>query len=150
MKELLNSIILLVSAVVMGIIVLPLGFVYYILWSVWTSKKSNIFSIFTKIWRIFNELMLVFASIIRQVAIGIDQVGNVIAGELIEDCITKEENTTFSKSGITISASTGKLETEGKLNKVGIWFTETLSKVFEENHSVIAYKLWLRDQEPID
>jgi hypothetical protein len=95
-------------------------------------------------------VFIVLGDIIWALCIGIDQIGNVCSGELIEDCITAEENTTFRQSGITISASTGKLETEDKLNKTGKWFTKTLSKIFEKNHSILAYKHWLRSKEPLN
>lgn len=147
MKQLLNSFILLISALIIGAFVLPIGFVYDLFWSMY---KANFVKFFKRFFRVINQIIIVIASIIEQVAIGIDQVGNVMAGEFIEDCITAEENTTFRESGITISASTGKLESEGKLNDVGTWFTKTLSKVFGKDHSILAYKRWLRNNQPLD
>lgn len=147
MKQLFNSLILLISALILGLIVLPIGFIYDLCWSVY---KANFVKFFKRFFLIINEILKVIASMIEQLAIGIDQIGNVMGGELIEDCITAEEDTTFRKSGITISASVGKLEYENKLNKTGWWLTKLLSKVFGNEHSVRAYKYWIRSQQPID
>lgn len=150
-KKLLASLKLLIVAILLGSIVLPIGFLYDLGHSAYKSKFTQfLFRVLLMFRELFIVIISIFLVIIERIfyslAYGIDQIGNVISGELIEDCITWEEDTTFGKSGVTISASTGKLEYEGKLNKVGKWFTKQLSKSFEENHSINAYKSWLENK----
>ena len=77
-----------------------------------------------------------------------------MAGELVEDCVTTIEDTLYGKHGITLSAATGDLEIkENKirnkkyLNKFGIGFSNSLSKVFEKNHSILAYKYYILNKK---
>lgn len=63
-----------------------------------------------------------------------------INGEIIEDIITYEEDTEFSKKHVTVSASTGKLELEEKLNPRGKWFSKALNFVFgQKAHAIDSW-----------
>jgi len=151
-KKLWQSLKLLMAALILGSIVLPIGFLYDLGHSIYESKKKRFLIRFLILIRelcivILSMIMTILERVAYALAFGIDQIGNVMAGEMIEDCITAEENTLFGKSGVTISASTGKLETEGKLNKVGKWFTNFLSRTLGKNHSVDAYDSWTADNE---
>lgn len=54
--------------------------------------------------------------------------------------ITHEENTTFNQKNISVSASTGKLEIDGKLNKFGRKFSKLLNIVFgQKRHAVDSW-----------
>lgn len=81
----------------------------------------------------------------HHIAKAIDKLGNVLAGEMIEDIITPIEKTYFGLGEFTISASTGYLVALHKkninaLNPRGIWFSNALNKVFdEEQHCLSAY-----------
>lgn len=85
-----------------------------------------------QIWNVIKYFLL-------QTAIALDLFGNTAGGELIEDCVTAKENTLYGRGDWTVSAATGKLETENDLNKTGKWFTNVLSKILGQGHSVNAY-----------
>ena len=77
--------------------------------------------------------------ILHSFAYSLDLMWNV-NGELIEDIITHEEHSEFSKKNITVSASVGKLEIEGELNPRGKWFSKFLNMVFgQKAHAIDAW-----------
>ena len=76
---------------------------------------------------------------IYQLAITNDYIGNAFGGELVEDCVTTEEKTLYGNGQVTVSASTGQLETNNKLNKFGVKFANLLSKVLGKDHCKNAY-----------
>lgn len=85
--------------------------------------------------------------IVHEIAYSIDMLGNVTAGELIEDCITPLEKTYFGLGEITISAAIGYCEwmaRNGKphsLNKFGWWLSKMLNKAFnEKEHCLRSYR----------
>ena len=64
-----------------------------------------------------------------------------VNGEIIEDMITAEEDTTFTQKNISVSASTGKLEIDGKLNWFGRLFSKTLNLFFgQKQHAIDAWR----------
>lgn len=144
MKRFIQPILWLISAIVLGIILLPVGFLYDLGKCV---KEAKTISFFKRFWSLIKAVFLNLSWLCGQTAIAIDLLGNVISGELLEDCLTSEENTTFRDPNITISASVGKLEIEGKLNKTGIWFSKLLSKVFEDNHCINAYNSYKAENQ---
>lgn len=135
-REYYQGFLFLLTALFIGSLLIPIGLIYtvgkYI--KEWKWRET---------WKLFRDLFLsiliTFSWICERIAVGIDILGNVAAGEFLEDCITSREDTLFSKPGITISASTGELESRDELNKTGKWFSNMLSKVFEDNHSLLAY-----------
>ena len=138
--------IFLISATILGIIILPIGLLYSIGKMIYEAKFIKFFK---RMWEFFLEILFVLSWICERLAVGIDILGNVVAGELFEDCVTTVEDTLYGKHGITLSASTGDLEIKEKLtnkniylNKTGLFFTKLLSKVFENNHSILAYKYY--------
>lgn len=143
-KQFFTPIIWFLAAAIIGAIIIPIGFL-------WDLGKCFVefrwATFFYKIWVLMRETLLNLSWIIGRIAVGIDMLGNVIAGEFLEDCITSEENITFRQADITISASVGKLEAEGKLNKVGQWFTKALSAVFGKNHAIDAWNDWQKEQQ---
>ena len=72
----------------------------------------------------------------------IDLFANVLLGELIEDIVTSEEDTLFSKGDITISAALGDLLRRNKLNKTGLLITRILTMLDKtsNNHCLDAIK----------
>lgn len=109
-----------VCAIILGIILLPISFVY----SMFVHRFGSDFFL--------NN------------AITIDILGN-INGELIERLVTKERNTLFGTKGVTISASLGDLELKGKLNKRGIFLCFILEFFFSEpDHCINAYNNYIR------
>ncbi|MHA2055815.1 MAG: hypothetical protein ACW99F_19770 [Candidatus Hodarchaeales archaeon] len=96
---------------------------------------SSIYYVFTlKPWRAIKFF-------IHELAKSIDLLGNVLAGEMIEDLVTSAEKTFFGLGDITISSAIGYEEYTGRLNKLGFWFTNLLDVVFnEEKHSICNYE----------
>jgi len=150
MKELLQGLVTLIASIVVTIFSWSLGTVYSLGYSIWLSvtlKKWNAFFIFW--WRLIDGFAAALGHIFYETAIALDMTWNV-NGEIIEDFITHEENTTFSEKNITVSASTGKLKTEGKLNKVGMGFSKVLNRVFnQKNHAVDAWHYYI-DKKTLD
>lgn len=148
MKELFTSILTLLGAVFVSIFVLSLGSIYSLGYSIWLSitlKKWNAFFIFW--WRLLDGLLFAIANIIHSIAYSLDLMWNV-NGEMIEDIITSEEKTTFNNRAITVSASVGKLQEEGKLNETGKWFSKSLNIVFgQKSHALDAWEYFKAKNE---
>lgn len=159
----------LIAAIILGIILIPIGIFWSfgkLIYDIIKSKLS-IFESFLKFYKylinVILQILIVAAYLLGRLtiafrmiffelkfwaglkslenglAISIDIFGNVTVGEFIEDLVTAEEDTYFGNGKFTISAATGYLEKKGLLNKRGIWFTNTLSFVFGDNHSINAY-----------
>lgn len=153
-KTIFRGPIFLIAAMLLGIIIIPIGFIYTLGKNIIEFKWH---SFFKNIWNFILEILYVISWMCERLAVGIDILGNVAAGELVEDCVTTVEDTLYGKHGITLSASTGDLEIKENiyrnnkyLNKFGLIFTKTLSKVFEKNHSILAYKYYKLNQKLID
>jgi len=158
----------LIAAVILGIIVIPLGLIWAFgkpFYDNFKSKRSpkDAFIWFLRYWiNIFIQIIYVisyfldklviilkmiffefrvwagFKYLEHTIAIVIDLFGNVTSGELIEDCVTTKENTLYGNGKYTISAATGYLLIKNFLNKTGLWFSSVLDK-FEEDHCRKAY-----------
>lgn len=150
MKELFTSILTLIGAIFVSIFILSLGSIYSLGYSIWLSitlKKWNAFFIFW--WRLLDGLLFAIANIIHSIAYSLDLIWNV-NGEMIEDIITAEEKTTFNNRAITVSASVGKLQKEGKLNNTGKWFSKSLNIVFgQKSHAIDAWE-YLKAKNKLD
>jgi len=99
-------------------------------------RKGKVFVTF---YRLFKEVVNIVFDIFLTVAIIIDRLANVIVGDLIERCVTKERDTTFGKNDWTISASLGKLQSEVKLIKFGVKFVRFIDRIFGKFHCRDAY-----------
>jgi len=142
--QIINPYTELAGAILVGVFVLPIGFVYSIVMSIKKLSLKGFLNVFVNLALQFSKVV---SWIVLQLAVGIDMIGNVISGEMLENAITTETNTTFGDGNITISASTGKLQAENKIDKkFGIFFNKALSKIFGVNHSIDAWKNWLIDQ----
>ena len=140
MKELFIGLLELIGALLVSILLLPIGFVYSLGYSIWLSitvKNWKAFFLFW--WRFIDGICAAIGYILHSVAYSLDLSWNV-NGEIIEDIITHKEDTEFSKKNITVSASTGKLEIEDKLNPRGKWFSKMLNLVFKQKaHAVDSW-----------
>lgn len=158
--------------------ILVLGFVYNIFKPFWDYRKLSIKGRFEAYLKWYEDMViqtihvvfylfkhvLVFTwyfltlrfwksikHIVHEIARAADLLGNVFAGEMIEDLVTPIEKTYFGLGEITISAATGYLEQLSQsnpkaLNKFGWWITKTLNKAFnEEKHSVWSWEREIRD-----
>ncbi len=140
MKEFGIGLIELLGAIIVTVLILPVGFIYSFGYSIWltiTIKKWYAFFVFW--WRFIDGMFSSIGYIFHSIAYGLDLTWN-INGEIIEDIITHEENTEFSKKNVTVSASTGKLELEGKLNPRGKWFSKLLNLAFgQKAHAIDSW-----------
>lgn len=141
MKLLLNGIISLIMATLVSIIVLPLGFVYSLGYSIFMSFKKRDITLFFKFWfKLIDGFAHAIGHALYNLAYALDLSWNV-NGELLEDMITSEENTTFSDKEITVSATVGKIELDGKLNKYGKFSSRVLNKVFgQKRHAADSWE----------
>ena len=140
MKELFLGIWALIWAVIVTVLMWTLGFVYSIGYSFWltiTLKKPLAFFKFW--WRVIDGVSFALGNLLYEIAYALDLTWNV-NGEIIEDLITAEEKTTFTDRDISVSASVGKLEVEGKLNKFGKKFSKVLNFAFgQKQHATDAW-----------
>lgn len=141
MKQFLFALLALIGSAIVTIVYLPLGFLYSIGYGIWLKRRGNQWTaLFRYAWRIVDGTFCAFAHIIHWgLAYGLDLLWNV-HGELIEDAVTHEDDTTFGEKDISVSASIGKLEIDGKLNKTGRIFSKVLNFVFwQKQHAKDAW-----------
>lgn len=137
MKELLSGALTLLGALIVSPLMFSIGILYSLCYSIWLSltlKKWYAFFLFW--WRLVDGLCASLGNLLLEVAFSLDLAWNV-NGEILEDMITTEENTTFGQKNITVSASTGKIEIDGKLNKFGLKFSKALSLIFKQKKHAI-------------
>jgi len=140
MKELGIGLLELIGASIVSVLILPIGFIYSLGYSIWltvVAKKWSAFFLFW--WRFIDGICAAIGYVLHSIAYGLDLTWNV-NGELIEDLITHKEDTEFSKKNVTVSATTGKLEIEDKLNPTGKWFSKALNFAFgQKAHAVDSW-----------
>lgn len=137
MKELLSGALTLLGALIVSPLMFSIGILYSLGYSIWLSLTLNKwYSFFVFWWRLIDGLCAALGNLLLEVAFSLDLAWNV-NGEILEDMITTEENTTFGQKNITVSASTGKIEIDGKLNKFGLKFTKALSLIFKQKKHAI-------------
>ena len=156
MKELFISILALFGALIMSCLNYPLGIIYSFFYSFVLSfskkhrKKYNPkwgYFFFIYFWvRFIDGFAAAIGHLIYEVGYALDLGWNV-NGEIIEDMVTAKENTTFSEKNVSVSASIGKLEIAGDLNKFGRWFSKALNFAFRQKSH--AKGAWLFLQEKI-
>jgi len=144
MKELAIALWALLWALIVSVALLPVGFVYNLLYGIWLSKrarKGNRWTaIFRFVWRIIDGVCAAIGHTIYEFAYGWDLSWNVVGGEFLEDCITAKEDTTFTEKNVSVSASVGKLEIDNDLNKTGKWFSKALNFAFgQKQHARDAW-----------
>lgn len=89
--------------------------------------------------KLLYQIWVVIKYLINRISFVIDLLGNVVAGELLEDTMTTNEDTWFGNGKISVSAAVGYEEKRKSLVPFGNFMTNTLGKVFEKNHSINAY-----------
>jgi hypothetical protein len=147
----LSPIWLLIISIILFILLIGLGFVHLFLKSTYNLLQFRFWKgliYFFWYWiRVVVQLWRTIQYFCLHIAISIDLFGNVICGEAIEDLVTTEENTLFGDGEITISTSTGELESKNKLNESGLKFSNFLSKILGKNHCIESYKRHLYNKE---
>ena len=152
MKELLSGIVTLICAMFVTLFMWSIGTLWSLGYSIWLSiTLKKWYAFFQFWWRLIDGFCAAIGHMLFETAYALDLTWNV-HGEIIEDAVTTEEDTTFNQKNISVSASVGKLEIDGKLNKFGIKFSKFLSLVFrQQRHAVDSWnflvaKKNLRDQ----
>lgn len=140
MKELLQGLWALIWATAVSVLIITIGTTYSLFYSIWLSiTLKKWYAIFTFWFKLIDGFAASLGHLFYEFAYSQDLCWNV-NGEIIEDLITSEENTTFTEKNISVSASTGKLEIDGKLNKTGIIFSKLLNFFFgQKQHATDAW-----------
>lgn len=141
MKELGIGLVELIGAILVTVLVVPIGFLYSIIYSLWlTITMKKWYAFFKFWWDIIDGVAGALGHLLHNLAYSLDLIWNVAAGEMIEDGITAKEDTEFRKKNVTVSASTGKLEIEGELNAAGKKFSKVLNIAFgQKAHAADAW-----------
>lgn len=113
MLKLLKSLVLLVVSVALACVMLPLGIL-------WTSVEIGIRFLFPH-WKSAGEKSLGYlSSIIRSIAIGLDQIGNSVCRDMLNATLIHQyESYKFGRINETISSVLGKNQRQGTLSGLG-------------------------------
>lgn len=140
MKELFQGLWALVWAIIVSCLMFSIGTAYSLLYSIWlTLTMKRWYAFFQFWWKLVDGACLALGHIFYEIAYALDMGWNV-NGEILEDMLTAKENTTFTERDLSVSASVGKLEIDGDLNKFGKWFSKLLNFFFgQKQHAVDAW-----------
>lgn len=149
MKEFLTGILALTAALIVSLIVLPIGFLYSLGYSIWlTVTLQDWKAMFKYLWTLIDGILAAIGHAFYYLAEALDIMWNV-KGEVIEDVITHEDNTTFGQKNTTVSYSVGKLEHEGKLNVFGRILSKILNIAFlQKQHALDSY-YWTEERKEL-
>ena len=137
MKEFLGGLWALIWAIIVSVLVFAITPLYSLGYSIFMSVKYASPVPFFKFWvRLVDGIMASLGYMFYEIGYTLDMMWNV-NGELLEDMITHKEDTTFSDKNISVSASVGKLETEGDLNKYGLFCSKVLSFAFNQKQHAL-------------
>lgn len=117
-----------------------IGTVYSLIYSIYMSVTfKDKWRFFKFWWRLIDGFCAAIGHALYEIAYALDMGWNV-NGEILEDIITAKEDTTFSQKNISVSATTGKLEIDGDLNKAGKIFSKALNFFFgQKQHAKDAW-----------
>jgi hypothetical protein len=140
MKELLQGIWVLIWAIIVTTLVWSIGTIYSLGYSIWLTLTLKKPIAFFKFWlRTIDGFLAAIGHVLHEIAYALDLTWNV-NGEIIEDIVTTEENTTFNQKNITVSSSIGRLELDSKLNKSGKKFSKVLNFFFgQKRHAIDSW-----------
>ena len=140
MKELFEGIWALIWALIVTTLMWSVGTLYSLVYSIYMSITCKDKWMFFKFWwRMIDGFAAALGYLLYEAAYALDLTWNV-NGEIIEDIITTEENTTFNQKNISVSASTGKLQIEDKLVPSGKKFSKVLNFFFgQKQHAIDAW-----------
>lgn len=140
MKELFQGLWALIWALIVSNLMFTVGIAYSFVYSIWlTITLKRWYAFFQFWWKLVDGLCLVVGHIFYEIAYALDMGWNV-NGEIIEDMVTAKENTTFTERDLSVSASIGKLQIDGDLNKFGKGFSKTLNFFFgQKQHAIDAW-----------
>jgi hypothetical protein len=140
MLEFIKGIWVLVFAIMISILVFTIGTLYSLGYSIYMSVSGKDWKAFFKFWwRTIDGFLASVGHALYEISYALD-IGWNVNGEIIEDMVTHEEKTTFGQKNISVSASVGKLEIDGKLNKFGKFFSKLLNFFFwQKQHAIDAW-----------
>ena len=108
----LKSILLLIVSVALACVMLPLGII-------WTTVEIGIRFLFPH-WKSAGEKSLGYlSSIIRSIAVGIDQIGNSVCRDMLNRLLITSGGHSFGRIQETISSVLGKNEKSWTLTWIG-------------------------------
>lgn len=141
----MRELILFIASIIVSGVVIPTGIIWNIVTSIKRTCKLRFWEgigHFLMYWiLVFFQIWSAIKYILYHLAIGFDLMWNATSGEMLEDLVTKEEDTYFGKGNVTISAAVGRQEVRGKLNKRGRGFSRFLDRLFKEkNHCINAWR----------
>jgi len=140
MKELLSGIWALIWAVLVSTLMFSIGTLYSLGYAIWLSVTLKDWKAFFNFcWRLIDGAAAAMGHMFYEIAYSLDLGWNV-NGEILEDMFTAKEDTEFNKKNISVSATIGKLEVEGDLNKSGLRFSKVLNFFFnQKQHAIDAW-----------
>jgi len=140
MKELFQGLWALIWAIIVSCLMLTIGTAYSLGYSIWLSITfKKWYAFFQFWWRLIDGFSAAIGHAFYEIAYSLDLAWNV-NGEILEDMLTAEENTTFTEKNMSVSASVGKLQIDGKLNKFGLKFSKLLNFFFgQKQHAIDAW-----------
>ncbi len=145
MKELLKGVLALLGALIVTGLLQPLLFVYSLIYSFWLTVTVKDWARFFVFWyRLIDGFAAALGHALFQLAYALDLTWNV-NGEMVEDFVTHEEQTNFSKKNISLSASLGKVSLDGDLNKFGRALSNFLNFSFnQKSHAEDSWNYHVR------
>ncbi len=112
MLKLIKSLVLLVVSVALACVMLPLGIL-------WTLVEIGVRFLFPH-WKSAGEKSLGYlSSIIRSIAIGLDQIGNSVCRDMMNRLLITSGGYSFGRIQETISSVLGKNEKSWTLTRIG-------------------------------
>ena len=141
MRNLLHSLILLLVALTLAVVLLPLGLLRTIgeIWfSFFTPSGKNSPS---------KKGLWYLSSIIRSIAIGLDQIGNSVCRDMLNRLLITSGWYSFGKAQETISSVLGKNEKSWTLTRIGRAIVAVLDRIDPEHcresiQNFISKKQW--------
>jgi len=140
MKEFFIGIWVLIWACLVSVLMFSIGTAYSLGYAIWLSVTLKDWKAFFKFWwRLLDGFGAAIGHMLYEIAYSLDLGWNV-NGEILEDMFTAKEDTHFTEKNISVSATIGKLEIDGDLNKSGIRFSKVLNFFFnQKQHAVDAW-----------
>ncbi len=134
MLRLLKSLVLLVVAIALGSVLLPLGML-------WTLGEIAVRFLFPSGRSAGEKGLWYLSSIIRSIAVGIDQIGNSVCRDLLNRCLIKKSWYSFGKVQETISSVLGKNQEAWSLTRVGRAVVGVLNRLDKDHcrESIITF-----------
>lgn len=118
-----NNVVLLIVAVILALILFPIGFIYAIFHLIFAHNTKESFKY--------------ISNFFRSIALSIDQLGNVVCQYLFNAVFIKRYGIKFGNEDETVSSVLGKNKNKGTLRFLGKTLDRLLN-LFEEDHAVKA------------